>query len=197
MCTHAGTGFSPLLCKTCPNEEFSDMLSEYIMFFRENRHQTDSAVAGLNYSGVDSNWSLLLCLFTLIIRSTLSSMYHFEYILKYTHYILQCQWIWVRYCTQMHLKAGITRSHSGCCYGKIMRIFLSKSPSTQKFVLLTVASQVQSMSSNVALSSAHCIFSASWMCVISLLGSRFISGSLLTVSSCSTCGLMLLFVRLL
>lgn len=42
--TRAGTKISSLLCKTCPNEEFSDRLSEYMMFFREDRHQTDSAV---------------------------------------------------------------------------------------------------------------------------------------------------------
>lgn len=32
MCTQAGTKFSSLLCKTCPNKEFSDTLSEDIVY---------------------------------------------------------------------------------------------------------------------------------------------------------------------
>lgn len=36
--------FYSLLCKMCPNEEFSDTLSRNIGFFAESRHHTHSAV---------------------------------------------------------------------------------------------------------------------------------------------------------
>lgn len=74
-------GFPHCYVRPCPNEEFSDRLSEYMMFLREDRHQTDLPVDSRSHL-FSRGQTLILFSLKLIIMSTGCIVYHFDYLLK-------------------------------------------------------------------------------------------------------------------